>query len=383
MYNQSHPNTAPLFQAVGVMYMMWNLDFFRGLVDVCLDMSTLSVLALDYAVAFYPLLLTVISYLLIELHARNVRIVVLLWKPFHCLLTFVHRNWDSRTTVIDAYTTFFVLSYYKFMCVSAYLLIPVRVYTVGANNVKWALYYDATVDYFGREHIPYGILAIFFVIIEMIPTLSLFLYQFSWFQRILGCLKVRGHIVAALMDSFHGSYKNGTEPGTRDCRWFASVPLFGRWLLLLTWAVTIDDSTFPLLIAIIICIIVLTANIQPYKSHLTKYNKIDIRFWGFLALFYAFEDAATYSSLKSTIFTKVVNVLPVIAGIIPLIYMICITAYYLLTSMRRAKTLVTRFKAWKRGYQNMDFLETLPHRVVSPNNYVSLHQQQLTTPTSD
>ena len=102
---------------------------------------------------------------------------------------------------------------------------------------------------------------------------------------------------------------------------------------------TIDDSTFPLLITIITCIIVLTANIQPYKSHLIKYARIDITFWGFLALFYAFGDAATYSSLNPRLVTEVVNVLQVIAGVSPLIYMICITAYYLLSSMRRAKTL--------------------------------------------
>ena len=375
IYNQYHPQTAPLIQAVSVLYTVWNLDFFRGLVDVCLDMSTLSVLALDYAVGFYPLLLTVVSYLLIELHSRNVRIVVVLWKPFQHLFLLVRRNWDSRNTVIDAYTTFFVLSYVKLMCVSVYLLIPVRVYILGSKKAKWALYYDATVDYFGREHLPYAILAITYVIIAMVPTLSLLLYPFSCFQRILGCLKIPGHIVAALMDSFHGSYKNGTEPGTRDCRWFAGIPLVGRWLLLITWAATIDDSTFPLLITIITCIIVLTANIQPYKSHLIKYARIDITFWGFLALFYAFGDAATYSSLNPRLFTEVVNVLQVIAGVSPLIYMICITAYYLLSSMRRAKTLITQFKAWRRGYQNIDFPETLPHRMVSPDYYVDLHKQ--------
>ena len=372
MYNQNHPHVAPLIQTVGVVYMMWNLDFFHDFFDICLDMSTLSVLALDYAVAFYPLLLTVISYLLIELHSRNVRIVVILWKPFYSLLSFVRRNWDSRTTVIDAYATFFILSYTKLMCVSADLLIPVRVHILNNDSVKWALYYDATIDYFGTEHLPYAILAIFCVIIAMVPILFLFLYQLSWFQRILHCLKVRCHIITALMDSFHGSYKNGTEPGTRDCRWFAGVPLVGRFLLLLSWALILDSSFFPLAIVIIICMIVSTTYIQPYKNFLIKYAKIDIMFWGFLALFFTFEDAVTFSSLKPKIFTKVADILRVIMAVIPLIYMICITAYYLLSRMRRVKILIKHLKAQRRGYLNMDFPETLPDRVVNPENY---HQQ--------
>ena len=111
----SHPQLQPI-QAIVAMYSIWNLDFFRGLYpDICLDVSTLTVLALDYAVAIYPLLLTVISYFLIQLHARNVRIVVILWKPFRYIFTLLRRNWDSKTTVIDAYATFYILSFTKIL----------------------------------------------------------------------------------------------------------------------------------------------------------------------------------------------------------------------------------------------------------------------------
>ncbi len=54
------------------LHSVWNLDFFRGLYpDICLDVSTLTVIALDYAVAIYPLLLTVVSYILIELQTSD------------------------------------------------------------------------------------------------------------------------------------------------------------------------------------------------------------------------------------------------------------------------------------------------------------------------
>ena len=38
---------------------IWNLDFFRTVIpDICLNVNTPQVLALDYLVAFYPMLLT-------------------------------------------------------------------------------------------------------------------------------------------------------------------------------------------------------------------------------------------------------------------------------------------------------------------------------------
>ncbi len=134
---------------------MWNLDFFRDFYpEIYLNMSTLTVLALDYAVAIYPLFLTALSYILIELHGRNFRPVVIVWKPFRYVLTRVRKNWDSKTTIIDAFVTFFVLSYVKILCVSADLLIPVLATDLKTNNQTLVFYYDGTITYFGCDHLP-------------------------------------------------------------------------------------------------------------------------------------------------------------------------------------------------------------------------------------
>ena len=68
---------------LGTWYGIWNLDFFRTVLPpICLDITPLQALVLDYAIAFYPLLLVVMTYILISLHSRDVRVVVWLWKPF-------------------------------------------------------------------------------------------------------------------------------------------------------------------------------------------------------------------------------------------------------------------------------------------------------------
>ena len=59
------------------MSVIWNLDFFRTLLPgVCLHLTTLEVLALDYLIAVCPMLLMVIAYVLVELHGYGFRPVL-------------------------------------------------------------------------------------------------------------------------------------------------------------------------------------------------------------------------------------------------------------------------------------------------------------------
>ncbi len=373
LFEQDHPEWKIPIRIITTVYSIWNLDFFRGVYpDICLDVSTLTVLALDYAVAIYPLLLTVVSYILIKLHGRNFRLVVILWRPFRRIFTLVRRNWDSRTTVIDAYATFFMLSYNKFLWVSGDLLTPLRAHSINNESDKWVLYIDATVDYFGYEHIPYAILAIVVcMVLTLIPTLFLIFYQIKWFQKLLCYLKIRSQLIQALMDSFQGCYKNGTEIGTRDYRWFAAVPLIGRIGLHVTYAVNQDNNTLPYLMMGIIFIIVLTVIIQPYKTELSKYTKIDIIFWAFLASFLGLDEAVNYPNLKSVTQVRVATVIRVVEVVIPFLCMCYVAGYWIFTRMRKMNKFITRAKAWRRGYVNIedDSEASLPDRLVNPKNY--------------
>ena len=151
-------------------------------------MGPLPTLALDYAIVVYPILLMVFTYLLIVLYDRNYRVITAMWRPFRVLFSYYRRNWDVRTSVIDSYATFFLLSNVKFLSVSFDLLVPTRVYELHQHHYNYSLglYYAADIEYFGSEHLPYGILAIimclFFVIL---PVTTLALYPFSFFQRFL------------------------------------------------------------------------------------------------------------------------------------------------------------------------------------------------------
>ena len=86
----------------------WNLDVFHSIIpDICLNITTLQALALDYLLAFYPFVLILLSYIFIHLYDRKITCIVTMWKPFHKLLTFFRKSWDVRTSVIDSFSTFF------------------------------------------------------------------------------------------------------------------------------------------------------------------------------------------------------------------------------------------------------------------------------------
>ena len=107
------------------------------------------------------------------------------------------------------------------------------------------LYYDASIEYFGRKHLPYAILAIFVVLIFIIlPILLLLLYPMRCFQRCFGHCGVRWHALPIFIDAFQGYYKDGTNR-TRDCRYFAAVHLLVR-LVLLALLVSIHSVAFLL-----------------------------------------------------------------------------------------------------------------------------------------
>ena len=167
-----------------VLYGIWNLDFFRSLpLNICLNLTTLQTLALDYAIAVYPLVLLVITYILIELHARGCRLVLWLWRPFHrCCVQFTSIM-DIQSSIIKAFATFLLLSYVKFLNATVDMLSPNRVYDVQGQMVGWYVYYDASYRYFHKDHLPYAIIGIACFLIFVLSPLVLLLLPNNLFSK--------------------------------------------------------------------------------------------------------------------------------------------------------------------------------------------------------
>ncbi len=114
---ETYPNYLWACKIGLALYGIWNLDFFRTFMPpICLNISTLQVHALDYAVAVYPRGLVVLLYMLIQLHARGCMPLIVLWLPFRKCHNKMQSRVDVKTTIIDVFASFLVLSYVKFKC---------------------------------------------------------------------------------------------------------------------------------------------------------------------------------------------------------------------------------------------------------------------------
>ena len=359
-------------EIVASFYGIWNLDFFRALLpNICLRTNSLQTLSLDYAVAVYPLFLMMLSYFLIELHDRNFKVIVFIWRPFRTVLTLFRRNWDIRTSVIDAYATFFVLSYVKFLSVSFDLLAPTHLYNLRHNSKTVALYYDATIPYFGKEHRPYAILALSLLLVFVfIPTVVLFLYPFRWFQKFLNCFPIRWHILHTFVDSFQGCYKDGTEPGTRDCRIFASFYLLARIVFFIIFSLTLGVMFYVIAIVVLLLMAMVIFVFQPYK--LPYHTKINATLIILLLLFYTAIISVNIASIKSHRSIRTCYIFVEIFGGLPLIYISCIVIHWVFSRRKWGTEFVQRVQAWRQGYEWWSEAlnsESLPDRLVHPEQY--------------
>ena len=118
------------------------------------------------------------------MYDRKVYIIVMLWKPIKAFFSLFERNWDFKSSLIDAFSTFFFLLSMKCISACADFLLPVRVYQVVSPlhiHSEYRLYYDASISYFGPRHLPYAILALVVLfIVGLLPTLLLLLFSFKF-----------------------------------------------------------------------------------------------------------------------------------------------------------------------------------------------------------
>ena len=357
---------------------IWNLDFFRMVYSpFCLNphTSTLQVLALDYVVAIYPLVLTGLTYALVELHDHNFRIIVWMWKPFHKCFVRFRRQWDIRTSLIDAFATFLLLSYAKLLSVSFDILYPTPIYNESGKLLnKSNLYFDATVEYFGKEHLPYGVTAIVVLLVFIIcPLLLLCLYPCRCFQKCLNHCRLQCLMLRTFMDAFQGCYKDGTN-GTRDCRYLAGVYLVVRIASFAAYAVSLQNlylqiiGIIPLLFALLIVLV------QPYKSRV--YNVVDTVFLFTIVL------GCIAGSMGFSIYPEINYLRPAFyllflllifsAMFLPHIYMTGLLLYWLLVQKGCLRRVRNKLQCLESRRTHSE--EPLPDRLLHPEEYVQLPQ---------
>ena len=326
-------------KALIFFYSFWNLELFRSVLpDICLNVNTLQALALEYVIALYPFPLILTTYLIVKLNVGKSLGITKIWKPFHSLHIRLRKLSDVRTSIIDSFATFFFLSYTKIVSISADILIPTKIYQLGSNKSTYGLYYSPSVAYFGHDHLPYAILAIaIFTVFVCVPTALFFLYPFQFFQKFLSFFPINWYFLRVFVDAYQGGYKDGTQPGTFDCRWFSGVViLFSRPLMFIIYGTTLSMMFFVYATVLLTILLIATINIQPFKKIAVRYPSTDPIFLDLLILFYiaAIGRSVTVVYKIKNIHYAVMNVVLLSSACIPFVYIIFLIGFWLISRTR-------------------------------------------------
>ena len=215
---------------------------------------------------------------------------MIIWmRPFHRCCARFTRIMAIQSSVVKAFATLLLISYVKIMDSTLAILLPVQVYNVHQEVVGIYVFYDSSYKYFSKEHLPYyAITAIMiFLVFILSPLMLLCLYPMSCFQRCLSFCRLNNHILCTFVDAFQGHFKDGTESGTHDYRWFAGAYFLGRIIVLYIILAIVEDSTIYTLTGISSILLgMLIIVLQPYKSRkMNTYHSVLIFILALASLF--------------------------------------------------------------------------------------------------
>ena len=265
-----------VIKILATLYGIWNLDFFRSVVPpICLPLNIMQIIALDYLVAVYPLVLLVCFYVLLTAHDRGWRPIMWLWRPFRWCTVRTRQRWNLRHSIIDAFATFLLLSYVKLLNTSSSLLLSLSIHNKCGRWLPLFLYYDATIKFLGPQHMPYACLAIIVLLVgNLLPLALLLLYPMQWFQRCLNRCRLNCQALHIFMQCFQGYYRDRTDGG-RECRYFAALYPAFRMATFVLHGLNLSSLFFVAFIALTIGVTITIVFVRPYKASFDFYNKMD------------------------------------------------------------------------------------------------------------
>ena len=242
-------------QILFALYGIWNLDFMQFVVPpfcVSTSLTTLQLVSLGYVSSVYSLVLCMVTYYMIELHARGNWLLVRIWLIFRKFLINYSNHSNIQSSVIHAMATFILLSYGNnfFVSFTLFQFNTLVELDISTNTLKTLppRSVDLRASYFGATHVPYAVLGLLgYIITVILPLVLVIIYPTRVFPKLIRCFGLRRwHAVRTFLEVFVGSYKDGTNAseGKRDYRLFAALYLIGRILTGVCWAKrTVSNQT--------------------------------------------------------------------------------------------------------------------------------------------
>ena len=253
-----------------VFYGLFSLNFFNiEPLSFCLwnGATVLDVLAFKYVTIAYSLVL----------------IVSVIMFMRHCAPKLLGKHYKIsalRNSVIHGLSAFVMVCYAQ--CVKVSLHILYRIVLQGKNGEQiypTRVWLSGEIEYFSRQHMPYAIVAILFLMtVGIVPPVLLILYPFinkimafcrvdESYPVVFLSKKIPINKLKPFLDSFQGCFKD-------DLRFFAGLYFLYRWIGLVAYVVAVNTGSFYAIVeAVLVVILLVHAILRPYESQ--WHNTID------------------------------------------------------------------------------------------------------------
>lgn len=359
-YKRRNPTTL-----LAAIYDILNLNIFVAFIPpFCLTetFNSLQALALQYSSAFYPLILIFLLYICIKMHDSDVRPIVYCWRPFQKCFLRLRRSVDAKTSVLDTFATFILLSYVKLLFIVGSILWPIHAYNSQGKTYSTLYVYSSGIEYFHTKHLPYSIPS-FLVMLTFIavPPAVLLLYPFSLFQKCLTKCKVNSQALRTFVEIFQGCYKDGTN-GTRDCRYFSGLYFILRIIATVLAFVTsqthVTGSAFLYWITALLFVI-----IRPYKKQ--AYNVVDAVIFSIMGSIYFLLTRNIVQVMLTGRPSASLLALTDVLYSLPLLYLVLFAVGWVLDRKTDCVQKLRSFFHNREVLQSEDFYSVAPHRLLN------------------
>ena len=222
-------NLSMYVKIIDALYGVFHLEFFHLLLPpLCISsrLKPIHVASFGYISLFYPLLLIFLTWIFVELHGRNFRPLVWLWRPFHKCFVRLRRGWDTKSDIVDVFTTFIFLSYSTVMHQTLQMIGSEALVTIDASGICSILLIPSVDHSLTYSHVQYYLFLapslIIFLVFNILPPLLLILYPLKAFRSCLSKCHLNYITVNIFIEKIHGCYRNDLDDGL-DMRSFSGL----------------------------------------------------------------------------------------------------------------------------------------------------------------
>ena len=288
---------------------LFTLDFLFLFKPICISeaFTEIHIHTFYLLSAVYPVFLVIITCILMELHARNCRIIHILWRPFSMILNKTNTTAVTGDAVIQAFASFILLSYFTVYSTMGNIFYSTTVSRITAKERPfYVLYFDPTIKFLSQKHILYIVItAVPFIVVVLTPSLLLTIYPTRiysrWISRYISTRKRLA--ITAFCEALHKCFKDGLN-GTRDWRSLPGLLVIVP-VIFIVFKVIIQQFDYDVSMAGLLFSFFLTffiTYVKPCKSKIANFSLcIHIFFFSIFCVLYHLWLRALYVATESLI----------------------------------------------------------------------------------